>query len=298
MFHGAVRAFDEVARLKSIRKASDALGVAPSSVSRHVAILEHQMGTPLLDRRTGGVELTHAGVIVAEYVRRMLLEYDGLRADLDEIKGTERQLVRLAAVESIASSAPMAAVRKLNESHPSVSFNIRLLPAPMVFEAIKAGQCEIGLAYCAQPDPQIAKLASISEPVMLAVPRAHALAKFRRVGLHDLAGVALAMPDKEFGVRRIIDQAAASEGLDLEPLLSSNDFEILRSFVRSGGGLALLPMRAILHDASELCAVPVAAEPFATATIDLIVLRKRRLSRILKAFVKALILEITAAGHR
>src|SRR4051794_32623335 len=36
MFHGSLRAFDETARAGSIRKASEALGVAPSSVSRHI----------------------------------------------------------------------------------------------------------------------------------------------------------------------------------------------------------------------------------------------------------------------
>src|SRR4051812_28887477 len=113
MFNGSVRAFDEVARLKSIRKASEALGVAPSSVSRHVAILEHQMGTALFDRRTNGVELTHAGSLIADYVRRILLEYDGLRADLNEIHGTERQLIRLAAVESIGSLPLISALCKV-----------------------------------------------------------------------------------------------------------------------------------------------------------------------------------------
>jgi len=297
MFQGSVRAFDEVARVKSIRKASDILGLAPSSVSRQVAILEHQIGTSLLERQSHGVELTRAGALVADYVRRILLEYDGLRADLDDVRGNSRHLVRLAAVESIASSVPMEAVRILSQSYPGVSFNFRLLPAPLVIEAITSGQAEIGLAYCARPDPQIARLASIPEPVMLAVAADHALAASEQLRIQDLASIRLGLPDRDLGVRRIIDEAAASAGVRLDPVLSSNDFEVLRAFVRRGSGAALLPMRAILHDGGKLRAVPVDAGPFAAATIDLIVLRERRLPRILKAFVNALIVEIAQAGR-
>jgi DNA-binding transcriptional LysR family regulator len=46
VFSGSLRAFDETVRSGSIRKASEVLGVAPSSVSRHIAILERKLGLP------------------------------------------------------------------------------------------------------------------------------------------------------------------------------------------------------------------------------------------------------------
>jgi len=54
MFSASLRAFDETVRAGSIRKASEALGVAPSSVSRHIALLEREMGTTLFDRKARG----------------------------------------------------------------------------------------------------------------------------------------------------------------------------------------------------------------------------------------------------
>lgn len=298
MFHGSLRAFDEAARTKSIRKASEALGVAPSSVSRHIAILERQMGTPLFVRHADGVDLTHAGALVADYVRRILMDYDTLRADLDDLRGTQRRLVRLGVVESIASSGPMQALSKFSAAFPGVSFNIRLMPAPLVIQAVRQGRCEIGLTYCAQPDPDIMTLANFSEPIMLAVRSDHPLASTTKVELEEVAALPLGLPDKDFGVRQIIDQAAASLGLSLNPILSSNDFEILRAFVSSGVGVALLPMRAILRsrDTGDLKAVPISCDAFRNATIDLVVSRERRLPRVLKAFMDELTLEISANG--
>jgi len=296
MFHGSLRAFDETVRAGSIRKASEALGVAPSSVSRHIAILEGQMGTALFDRRPDGVELTHSGALVAEFVRKLLVDYDSLRTDLDDVRGVQRRLVRLAAVESIAATSPMSAVHKFNRRYPAVSFNIRLMPSPAVAQAVRDGICEIGLAYCVPPDPDIVPLARIPEPVMLAVRSDHPLAGCRGLRLEQIPGISLALPDLDFGVRQIIDAAAANLGVRLEPILTSNDFEVLRSFVRAGEGAALLPMRAIARggEGGKLIAIPVAEPSFTNATIDLIVLRNRRLPRLLQAFVEALSKELSA----
>jgi DNA-binding transcriptional LysR family regulator len=297
MFHGSLRAFDETARAGSIRKASEALGVAPSSVSRHIAILERQMGTALLVRRAGGVDLTHAGALVAEYVRKLLVDHDSLRADLDDLRGARRRLVRLAVVESIAAAAPNA-VNRFNRRFPAVSFNIRRMPAPAVAEAVRDGKCEIGLSYCVEPDPELVALARIGEPVMLAVRAEDRLANGGEVSLEQVSRMPLGLPDVDFGVRQIVDKAAAALGVRLEPILASNDFGMLRRFVRCGAGVALLPMRAISHSDEEgrLIAVPVAEAAFKNATIDLIVLRKRRVPRVLQAFIESLIGELGATA--
>ncbi|HEX5239135.1 MAG TPA: LysR family transcriptional regulator [Sphingomicrobium sp.] len=296
MFHGSLRAFDATVRAGSIRKASEALGVAPSSVSRHIAVLERQIGTALFERRSDGVDLTHAGELVAEFVRKLLLDYDTLRGDLDDVRGVRQRLVRVASVESIAASAPMSAVHKFNARYPAISFNIRLMPAPAVVEAVREGQCEIGLGYCVAVDADIVPLARIPEPVMLAVIPGHPFAGRAGIGLEELATIPLALPDPDFGTRRMIDAAAGRLGVRLEPILTSNDFEVLRSFVRSGSGAALLPMRAIVaRDGSgELLAVPIAEPSFSEATIDVIVLRKRRLPRVLQDFVEGLCKEIAS----
>jgi DNA-binding transcriptional LysR family regulator len=256
-------------------------------------MFEQQVGTALFVRHPDGVELTHAGVLVADYVRRMLVDYDSLRADLDDIRGTSRRLVRLAVVESIAASGPMHALRKFNESFPSVSFNVRLMPAPLVVETVRQGQCEVGLTYCMQPDPEIITLASIPEPIMAAVHPNHPLASVAGLRLEQLLDVQLALPDLDFGVRRIIDKAAASLAVRLNPALSSNDFETLRAFARSGLGVALLPMRAIERDATGgLKAVALEGAPFQEASVDIIVLRSRRLPRVLRAFINDLMGEL------
>jgi DNA-binding transcriptional LysR family regulator len=294
LFSGSLRAFDETVRTGSIRKASEVLGVAPSSVSRHIAILEAQIGTALFHRRAGGLEITHAGQLVADYARSVLIGYDTLKSDLDDIRGVQRRLLKLAVVESVAHYGPIEALKKFRDGYPTVSFDVRLMPAPQIVEAVRRGQFDIGVAFCVEPSQDIITLASVPEPIVLVVRADHPLAEATQVELPQISSLPLALPGVDFGVRQILDRASAGAGLQLQPVLSSNVFETLRDFVRLGAGAAILPMRAVAQreGAEELRMIPLVGAAFRDATLDIIVLRKRRLPRVVKAFVERLIQEI------
>jgi DNA-binding transcriptional LysR family regulator len=106
------------------------------------------------------------------------------------------------------------------------------------------------------------------------------------------------MPDSDFGVRRIVDRAAAAGGFQLEPVLSGNLFEVLIEFARGGGGVAILPVRAATREAARvgLVIIPLTDPALRATTIDVVVLRKRRLPHVVKVFAEMLIAEIAATS--
>jgi len=291
MFSGSLRAFDETVRAGSIRKASEVLGVAPSSVSRHIAILENQIGTALFVRRAAGIELTHAGRLVADFARSVLLDFDTLRTDLSDMRGTQRRLLRLALVESVVQEGPVGVVPTLLKKYPTVSFNVRVMPAPQVVEGVRAGLYDVGVTFCSAPASDLVLLARLPEPVVVVTPPDHPLAGEKHLDVRQIAALPLALPDTDFGVRQVFDRACAAHGLDVSPVLSSNVFETLREFVKRGVGLAVLPRHAVSHAelAHGLRVIPLLGPEFRDTTVDVIVLRKRRLPRVVKSFVDELI---------
>jgi|SRR5579863_2363288 len=299
MFPGSLRAFDETARTGSIRKASQVLGVAPSSVSRQISILEAQMGTALFCRRAGGLELTHAGKLVAEFARSVLVDYDTLRTDLNDVRGTQRRHISLAMVDSIAHCGPLGAIASLLGKYPTISFTARVMSASQTLAVVREGQYDIGLTFCGEPDARITTLARIPEPIMLVVRADHPLAGAARVELAEIAGLSLALPDAEFGLRQILDRAGTAAGLKISPVLSSNVCEVMRDFVRLGAGCAILPWRATRdwEDSQAVRAIPILGAPFSNATIDIVVLRARRLPRIVKTFADSLVQAISATSE-
>ena len=100
MFPDPLRAFQVAAQSGSIRKASEQLGIEPSSVSRQIASLERVMGTKLFKRSPEGVSLTHAGRLLADFAQTTIMNFDSLRLDLNDLKGS-RGLIRVGMVESV-----------------------------------------------------------------------------------------------------------------------------------------------------------------------------------------------------
>ncbi|MPQ72180.1 LysR family transcriptional regulator, partial [Pseudomonas sp. MWU12-2323] len=74
--------FEAAARLGSVSRAAEALHLSQSAVSHQIQQLEAFVGQPLFQRVGRGIELTFAGQMLQQSVRRAL---DTLRRGLDRI---------------------------------------------------------------------------------------------------------------------------------------------------------------------------------------------------------------------
>jgi DNA-binding transcriptional LysR family regulator len=90
MQFSALRYFLETARLGSIRRAAEKLYVAPSAVSRQIALLEQRFGMELFERYAAGVRLTPAGESFARQARATLRDFDRLHSEIDDLQQLRR----------------------------------------------------------------------------------------------------------------------------------------------------------------------------------------------------------------
>ncbi|WP_411820864.1 LysR family transcriptional regulator [Hyphococcus formosus] len=289
MFPDPLRAFRSVVKTGSMRKAGDALGLAPSSVSRQVAILERQMGTQLFRRSVNGLSLTYAGKMVAEYSDDVVIGFDSLRADLDDLRGNQR-LIKLAMVESVVSAGPAQAIYEFNKQYENVHFEFEILPAPAVVETVRQQECDIGITFSADVDDLIRTVARFAEPVLVVVPKDHPLAERRAMPVAELSDYNVALPASDFGVRKRFNRALAQAEIQLQPNLQSNSFEALRDFVRSGAGIAVLPRGAALREqeVGRAHCVQLQDANFDDSSLDMIVYKQQRIPRLVNLFIKTL----------
>lgn len=287
-FPGGLRVFYAAVQAGSIRAASETLLLAPSSISRQIALLEHQLGAQLLARSATGVTLTDAGRMVAEFARTVLLDYDSLCADISERRGAKTGFIRVAAVESTVAEPVVTAIAGFRARWPGVNFQLRMLPAPAVVEAVKRGDVDVGVTFCGQPDTDLLFLARFPEPVVLAFAPGHPLASRTALALADLRAVPLAVPEASFGVRRLLDAQFQAADIPLRPALVSDSFEALRGFARHGAGGAVLPRQALATErrAGLLTEVRLLDPALNAGTADVITLRGRQPNRMLKRFLE------------
>ncbi len=125
-----IRTFSEVVDSGSLTRAGARLGMSKSMISRRLARLEAELGTPLLARSTRGLSLTEAGSDFRPYAERMLAELQSAR-DAVSRQGEVSGRLRLTAPISFGNSHLAPVLAELAVRHPrleiSASFSDRIV---------------------------------------------------------------------------------------------------------------------------------------------------------------------------
>jgi DNA-binding transcriptional LysR family regulator len=86
--------FRAVARARSFSRAAESLFISQPAVSKHIRLLEAELGAQLLLRAGRRTELTEAGRIVDDYARRVFALGQEVRRALGELEGLQRGYLR------------------------------------------------------------------------------------------------------------------------------------------------------------------------------------------------------------
>lgn len=120
----AVRAFDAVARLGSVRAAADELAVTPAAVSQQLRVLEAHLGLPLTQRHGRGIALTESGRSwhgeIARHLRAIALAAERVRPG--------RRVVQVTVVQSFGSRWLMPRLHKFTAREPEIEVRIDASP--------------------------------------------------------------------------------------------------------------------------------------------------------------------------
>ena len=120
----AVRAFDAVARLGSVRAAADELAVTPAAVSQQLRVLEANLGIALTRRKGRGIALTDSGRVwheeIARHLRAIALAAERVRPG--------RRVVQVTVVQSFGSRWLMPRLFKFTAREPEIEVRIDASP--------------------------------------------------------------------------------------------------------------------------------------------------------------------------
>jgi LysR family glycine cleavage system transcriptional activator len=118
----ALRAFEAVARVKSVRDAAQELGLTPSAVSHQLRNLEDHLGVALFSRGNQTIELTEIGEQFAAYAERGFGE---LRQGIAAIRSDpERGVLRVSVAPLFAMEILLPALPDFERACPDVQLRL------------------------------------------------------------------------------------------------------------------------------------------------------------------------------
>ena len=285
-----LRYFLAVAQSGSLTEASARLHVAASALSRQIAGLEAQLGTPLFERHPRGMVLTAAGEILAVHARRTLLDAERALGEIGALQGLRAGQVRLATSDAFANELVPRLCVEFQRTHTGIQFSVIALPTAQVPDAVRSGTADIGLCFSRAPHKDIDVAYRQSAPVLALLPPGHPLTSAGSATLAQMAEYPLALPPPETTVRQMIDIVCSRQGLQLDAVLISNHAKTVVNFVRLGGGLSVASEIAVRHLVAEgaVVALPISDPGMDLRDIEIQTLAGRSLPVAAQAFLELL----------
>jgi DNA-binding transcriptional LysR family regulator len=243
-----LRALRELSDRGTIAATADALHLTPSAVSQQLAVLEREVGQPLLEPNGRTVRLTPAATAVLAHADALFSEVERMDATLAALAGGAVGDVRTGAFSTAIRGLVVPVVAMLRERSPGLRLVVRDLEAPEVFDAIALGDLDVGISmdHSSAPsrdDERFARFDLMRDILDVALPAEHPLA-CREIELRDLADEDWIVPPDGWSCEDVIRVSCAAAGFSPRVAHRSHDWTAIMAMVGAGLGVAVVPRLA------------------------------------------------------
>jgi DNA-binding transcriptional LysR family regulator len=261
-----MRVLREVAGRGSFSAAAESLAYTQSAVSQQIAALEREAGTRLVDRSARGVRLTDAGRVLVEHADAILARLADAEAELEAIAGLRGGRLRLASFPSAGATIMPEAIARFRDRHPAVELTLEPAePEPSIVK-LRSGEVDVVLditpGFRPPRDDGIERLHLLDDPMYVALPAGHALARKRTLKLEELAdeswilGTTGSCPDVSIFLR-----SCQLAGFEPRVTFNSDDYFAIQGFVAAGMGASFIPDLALISVRDDIVVRSLGVRP-------------------------------------
>ena len=260
---------DEVARTGSMRKAAERLNITASALNRRIQDLETELGTRIFERLPRGVRLNAAGELLVRHARGHLADMGRVRSQIEDLSGFRRGTVAIACSHALAHDFLPTEIARYRRRFSLVEFDVRVASHGDAMRALENYEVDLALIFRMSTVGGFRIIASAEQRLMAIMRTDHPLASGSgSVRLRDCAGFPLALPDRSYGGRELLERAVARSSARLMPVIVSNSFEFLRNYARLEDVITFqieIGAPASLRDRDGLVSRPIDARDIAPA---------------------------------
>jgi LysR family transcriptional regulator, transcriptional activator of the cysJI operon len=281
--------FRDIARTRNLSRGAASNGVSQSSATQRLQELEKGLGVKLLDRSTRPVAITPAGRLYLDFCCEVLRRKERLDADLDELRTKIEGAVRVASIYSVGLSDMTRLRREFETRWPQASLDVEYLRPDKIYEAVIDGAADIGIVSYPEPVKNVAAIPWRNEPMAVAAAPSHALASREALAPSDLQGLEFIAFDPDLPIRRAIDRFLREQGVEVVVSMHFDNIQMVKEAVAVGGGVSILPRRALRAEIElgRLAAVPM--RPEITRPLGLLHRRGRKFNQAALRFLDLLL---------
>lgn len=232
-----IQSFVAVMETGSLTGAAKVLSSTQPTLSRHIELLEAQLGQVLFERTGRGLEPTYSAHAIAKYAYQMRGDADSLARVASAGEGSGRPFVRIAASRQLALHVLPSMIIEIQRTSPDI--DIGIVASDDVSNLLQR-DADIAIRNV-QPEQSSLIAKRVGESYVKAYASSAYIKRYGRpANVVDLLQHRLVGGDKDINFARSMEQAARSCGVDasdVRVVVRSDDYSNQFAAVREGLGI-------------------------------------------------------------
>jgi LysR family transcriptional regulator, hydrogen peroxide-inducible genes activator len=259
-----------VADTLGFHRAAERCHVSQPTLSAQVQQLEDVVGVRIFERDRRGVLLTPAGEAIVARARRVLLALDELLGEAERVSDPFAGTFRIGVIPTIAPYLLPDLTPAITAQHPRLRLVFREEKTADVVRGLHEGRLDAGLVALEAEIGDLRHAEVMRDPFVVALPKAHALSRTKRVSPADLEDAQVLLLDDGHCFRAQALSVCAKAGAT-ETDFRATSLSTLAQMVSAGAGITLLPSIAVpVENRRAQLAIRPFAAPVPCRTIALV----------------------------
>ncbi|HUG21094.1 LysR family transcriptional regulator [Piscinibacter sp.] len=239
-----LKQFVAVAETRSFSRAAERLCMAQPPLSVAIRKLEEEIGFPLFERGSRGVQLTPAGDAALEAARKCLRDAEEVLSAARAAAGGEAGRLRIGFIGSVTFGLMPRLIQAFRAHYPNVKLELVEATNQELLSAVEGETLDIGFLRMPTAQPPGVKVQLIERDVFVAaLPAQHALARRKSLSMKDLANQPFIgyTPSRVGGLHAAVTQLLMHAGVSPSVTQEAVQVQTVMGLVASGLGMALVP---------------------------------------------------------
>lgn len=259
-----MRYFVAAVDLGNMTRAAQKMHVAQPALGAQLRELEEEMGVPLLNRHSRGVEPTPAGQALYQHARRILEQVDQVKPEV--------MRAHLAARRSLSFGLPTSLTRligtdlQIAAAERTQRIAVSILEGPSFFlaDAIERQELDLAFVFDVEPRPALALQAILDEELLFV--RAPGERDAAEIPLADVLHARLALGGRRDVGRRALARAAGVVPESLPLAYETQSIAAILDLVERGQACSVMPYGSVAREvaAGRLRVQRIAGRPLRT----------------------------------
>ncbi len=237
-----LKAFVAITKHGSFTAAANSLHLTQPAISKRIASLEMQLGSPLFDRIGRTARLTDTGSKLLPLAENMLTSFSNLRKTADNMKLEISGILTLGTSHHIGLHRLPPVLRQYTNQYPDVELALHFVDSEDGVQGVERGLLEMAIITLPANTPKLLSATRVwDDPLALVVGKMHKLAGKASVAVEELAKHEAILPDVNTYTRALLEEKLALTGYKLRIGLSTNFLETNKMMASIGLGWTIIP---------------------------------------------------------